>query len=154
VTAALRPARPDEAARLTEIAHAAKRHWGYPDAWMDAWADALSITVERMAGWDVRVAEEDGGVLGFHAVSVDGDEAALEHLWIDPPSMGRGIGRLLFDDALRIAAGRGARTLVIDSDPHAEGFYLRMGAARIGEVPADVGGVRRALPRLRMTLVP
>lgn len=154
MTAALRPARLDEAARLTEVAHAAKRHWGYLDAWMDSWHDALTLTRARMAEWQVRVAEEDGGVLGFHAVSVDGDEAALEHLWIDPPSMGRGIGRMLFDDALRIAAEHGARTLTIDSDPHAEGFYLRMGAARIGEVPADVGGVRRSLPRLRMTLAP
>jgi GNAT superfamily N-acetyltransferase len=150
VTVRVGPARPDEAARLTEVAQAAKRHWGYPDAWMDAWRDALTLTVERMEGWRVRVAEEGGAVLGFHAVSVDGDGAAREHLWIDPPSMGRGMGRMLFDDALRTAAAGGARWMTIDSDPHAEGFYLRMGAVRTGEVPADVGGVRRALPRLRI----
>jgi predicted N-acetyltransferase YhbS len=66
--------------------------------------------------------------------------------------MGRGIGRMLLDDALRTARACGARALVIDSDPHAEGFYLRMGAARTGEVPADVAGVRRVLPRLRIPL--
>jgi GNAT superfamily N-acetyltransferase len=147
---AVRPARPDEAARLTGIAHAAKRHWGYPDAWMDAWRDGLTITPERMARWRVRAAQAADAVAGFHAVSVDGDAAVLEHLWIDPPSIGTGIGRLLFDDALRIAAESGARELVIDSDPHAEGFYLRMGARRTGEVPADVGDVRRTLPRLRI----
>lgn len=149
---AVRPARPDEAARLTEIAHAAKRHWGYPDAWMDAWRDALTITPERMARWRVRVAQAADAVAGFHAVSVDGDAAVLEHLWIDPPSIGTGIGRMLWDDAVRIAAQSGARALVIDSDPHAEGFYLRMGARRIGEIPADVCGIRRTLPRLRIAL--
>ena len=148
----LRAARPDEAARLTEIAHAAKRHWDYPEAWMESWRDALTLTPERMVRWHVRLAEEGGGVLGFHAVSVDGDEAALEHLWIDPPAIGRGIGRMLFADAMRTAAMHGARMMVIDSDPHAEGFYLRMAAVRTGEVPADVEGVARVLPRLRMPL--
>jgi GNAT superfamily N-acetyltransferase len=152
VTPRVRPARADEAARLTEIAHAAKRHWGYPDAWMAAWRGALTLTPGDVARWRVRVAEADG-IAGFHAVSVDGDAAALEHLWVDPPAMGRGIGRLLFEDAVRTAAAHGARALVIDSDPHAEEFYRRMGAERIGEVPADVEGVRRVLPRLRIALV-
>jgi GNAT superfamily N-acetyltransferase len=148
----IRDARPDEAARLTEIAHAAKRHWGYPEAWMAGWRDALTFTPERMAGWHVRVAESTGAVAGVYAVSVDGDAAELEHLWIDPPSMGRGLGRLLLEDAMRIAASHGARELRIDSDPYAEAFYLRMGAVRIGETAADVGGVRRALPRLRIAV--
>lgn len=152
MTPSVRPGRPDEAERLTEIAHAAKRHWGYPDAWIAAWRNALTLTPERMACWHVRVAEADGEVAGFHAVSVDGDSAALEHLWIDPPFMGRGIGRMLFDDAMRTAAASGARALVIDSDPHAEGFYVRMGAVRMGEVQADAEGVRRVLPRLRIAV--
>jgi GNAT superfamily N-acetyltransferase len=151
---AVRPARPGEAARLTEIAHAAKRHWGYPEAWMDAWRDALTLTPEHVARWHVRVAQAGDAIAGFHAVSVDGDAAALEHLWIDPPLIGSGLGRLLFDDAVRTAAEHGARELVIDSDPHAEGFYLRMGARRIGEVPADVDGAPRTLPRLRIPIDP
>jgi GNAT superfamily N-acetyltransferase len=149
----VRAARPDEAARLSEIAHAAKRHWGYPDAWMRHWRDALTLTPARMGAWQVRVAEDaDQAVAGFYAVSVDGDAAALEHLWIDPPGMGRGIGRVLLEDAMRIAAAARARALVIDSDPHAEGFYLRMGAVRTGEVPADVDGTPRVLPRLVVRL--
>lgn len=53
---------------------------------------------------------------------------------------------------MRVAARHGAREMTIDSDPHAEAFYLRMGAVRIGEVPADMDGVVRHLPRLRIAL--
>jgi hypothetical protein len=31
---ALRPARSDDAPRLSEIARAATAHWGYPSAWL------------------------------------------------------------------------------------------------------------------------
>lgn len=41
---ALRPATPADAAVLTEIAHAAKRHWGYPERWVQLWRAALTIT--------------------------------------------------------------------------------------------------------------
>lgn len=40
----------------------------------------------------------------------------------------------------------------IESDPHAENFYLRMGAVRVGETPADMEGVKRSLPLLRACL--
>lgn len=149
---AIRPARVEDAPRLTEIAHAAKRHWGYPERWMEEWRDALTLTPEAIRRWRVRAAVSGEAVLGFHAVAADGNAAALEHLWIDPPHMGRGIGRMLFEDALRIAAEQGAREMVIDSDPHAEAFYLRLGARRAGETPADVDGTPRTLPRLVIAL--
>jgi hypothetical protein len=30
-------AKPDDAAVLTDIAFAAKRHWGYPKSWVESW---------------------------------------------------------------------------------------------------------------------
>ena len=35
------------------------------------------------------------------------------------------------------AAAAGAGRMVIQSDPHAEGFYLHMGARRVGERASD-----------------
>jgi GNAT superfamily N-acetyltransferase len=72
----------------------------------------------------------------------------MEHLWLRPAWAGRGIGRSLFEHAVRTARLRGARNVTIESDPHAEGFYLHMGARRVGEVAADVDGARRRLPKL------
>jgi hypothetical protein len=34
-------AKPEDAETLTEIAHAAKRHWDYPERWIEAWRDIL-----------------------------------------------------------------------------------------------------------------
>jgi len=37
----IRPAALADAGALTVIAQAAKRHWGYPEPWLAAWAAAL-----------------------------------------------------------------------------------------------------------------
>lgn len=139
---------------LTEIAHAAKRHWGYPEAWIAHWRDALTITPAFIRGHAVFVAAEAEGdpPRGFYALAIDGADAVLEHLWIEPGWMGRGLGRALLSHAAETARAHGAARLKIDSDPHAEAFYRRMGARRVGEVRADVDDVQRVLPRMEITL--
>jgi hypothetical protein len=43
VTIEIRRAEGPEASELTAVAFAAKRHWGYPEAWIDLWADELTV---------------------------------------------------------------------------------------------------------------
>jgi ribosomal protein S18 acetylase RimI-like enzyme len=74
-------------------------------------------------------------------------EGELEDLWLDPELIGRGMGRRLFEHALRIASELGFDSLVIEADPNAEPFYLAMGAARIGDRRSSTG---RTLPLLRV----
>ena len=62
--------------------------------------------------------------------------------------MGTGVGRALFDHAMKTAAAAGAAAVKIEADPHAEGFYERMGARRIGEEVYELDGQRRVLPLL------
>ena len=154
MSTAIRRARGNEAAGLTAIAHAAKRHWGYPEAWIAHWRDVLTITPPYVRDHAVFVAAEaEGGrPRGFYALSMRGTTAVLDHLWIEPEWMGRGLGRELLNHAMRTARAEGAARLEIDSDPHAEAFYRRMGAIRIGEVRADVDDVRRVLPRMELAL--
>jgi hypothetical protein len=39
----IRRAATADASELSTIAFAAKRYWGYPEAWIDLWADQLTI---------------------------------------------------------------------------------------------------------------
>lgn len=63
------------------------------------------------------------------------------------------MGRRLFDRAADGVRERGGHAMLIRSDPNAEGFYLRMGAVRVGAVDATMFGVPRVLPELRHALV-
>jgi hypothetical protein len=53
---------------------------------------------------------------------------------------------------MRKAARRGASAVAIESDPNAEGFYLRMGARRIGENVYEIEGRKRKLPLLTVEI--
>ena len=151
------PAKPGDAPALTAIARAAKRHWGYPAAWLEEWEPLLRVTPEFLAATETFAAwPADGGageILGWAALTVaDDGDAWLEHLWVRPAAMGRGVGRLLFEHAAARARARGFARLRIESDPHAASFYERMGARRTGTVKSSVQGVPRDLPLLEHTL--
>jgi GNAT superfamily N-acetyltransferase len=142
----IRRAQPQEAERLTAIAHAAKRHWGYADALMQLWDADLTVLPNRIERELIFCMTSATEVVGFYALSRDGVEFELEHMWIDPRHMKRGHGARLFAHALAAVRAHGGTALRIASDPNAESFYLRMGARRIGEEPSVPVG--RTLPLL------
>jgi GNAT superfamily N-acetyltransferase len=149
----IRPAAPSEAQALTALAQAGKRHWGYPESWLEAWRESLSFTPDYVAAHLVTCAEDSAGrVVGFYALERDSGHLRLEHLWLAPSLIGCGLGRKLFDHAIQTACEQGAAELLIEADPNAEGFYLHMGAQRVGEIVSRLTGVERVLPLLRYAL--
>ena len=141
-------AKQDDAARLTDIAFAAKRHWGYPDDWMESWRDILTVRPEFIASHETFSAVVDGQLVGFYSLGQKDGRLDLLHLWVLPDWTGRGIGRSLFCHALERMRALGFRELQIESDPNAEGFYQRLGARRAGVSVQTVEQQRRELPIL------
>jgi GNAT superfamily N-acetyltransferase len=139
----LRPALPEEARLLSRLALRSKAYWGYNDSFMAACTHELAIRPEDVASRHVTVAVVDGAVAGHYTI----DGADLGQLFVDPVHIGRGVGRALWTHAVGVARELGIDTLHVDSDPFAEGFYLAMGATRVGSVPSgSIPG--RELPRL------
>jgi GNAT superfamily N-acetyltransferase len=148
----IRLALPEDAEALTSIAHAAKRHWDYPERWIAEWRDALTVEADFIRSNTTFVAMEGGNPIGFYALSEEQDQLWLDRLWIIPAAMGRGVGRALFTHAVDQARKFGRRLLFIESDPNAEGFYHRMGAQRIGANMTSIDGGSRELPLLQYDL--
>jgi N-acetylglutamate synthase-like GNAT family acetyltransferase len=148
----IRRAEPDEAPALTEIAHAAKRHWGYPETWIEHWQDDLTITPEFIARNEMYVALFNDQIIGCCALVSTGSDAELEHMWIRPDYMGNAVGKALFRHTRERAKQLNFSAMELSADPNAEGFYQRMGAERCGEVQAEIDGRPRVLPRMRVDL--
>lgn len=147
-------AEPENAAELTAIAFAAKRHWGYPERWLERWRDVLTITTDFIAQHAVWMAMEGNVRLAFGTLRMtDGGVAVIDHLWVRPAAMRRGTGRALFAQLEAEARRRGARVLAIESDPNAEGFYLKMGARTMARIPAALDGQKRFLPVMEKELI-
>jgi GNAT superfamily N-acetyltransferase len=140
-------ARPEDAAELTAVAFAAKRHWGYPENWIQRWQNILTVTPKLVAENPTFSATEDDHVLGFYSLTLE-RRPDLTHLWVLPVAMGRGFGRALFEHAVEQARALGLVSFEIEADPNAEEFYLHMGAKRIGTNVSEIDGACRQLPLL------
>jgi GNAT superfamily N-acetyltransferase len=137
---------PNDAVMLTEIAFAAKRHWGYPERWIESWRNVLTVTPEFIVAHETYAAVVDGRSVGFYALAPKENRLDLLHLWVLPDAMGQGVGRSLFLHALERARALGFRELEIESDPNAAGFYERLGARRVGTSICEVEQQPRQLP--------
>jgi GNAT superfamily N-acetyltransferase len=142
------PARPEDALLLTNIAFTAKQHWGYPKTLLESWRELLTIRPEFISSQETYSAIVDGQCIAFYALHCHKERAHLEHLWVLPQAMHKGVGRALFNHAVGRARALGFQTLQIESDPNAEGFYKRMGARRVSANVSEVEGHRRELPLL------
>lgn len=141
----IRRARPSEASALSDLALRSKGHWGYDAAFLAACREDLTLSPED-------ISDDDGTPTGYYRLlPLDNGAVDLDALFVEPSAIGRGVGRQLWRHAIATATAMGCSELVIQSDPHAEGFYLAMGAQRTGASESTVTP-GRLLPLLRFRL--
>jgi len=136
----IRPAQEREAEALTAVALEAKAHWGYPADTIESWKQELTVSARTITSRPTFVAVIGDEIIGFYSLSPSHYSWGLDHLWVLPRFMDRGIGRALLAHALETAARGEASSVTVDADPNAETFYLACGADRCGEVPAPIPG--------------
>jgi N-acetylglutamate synthase-like GNAT family acetyltransferase len=146
----IRRARPNEADRLREIAVAAKAHWGYELDQVRDWADQGDFSAEGMRSKEFYVAEEDGRVVAFASLIPQAEVGVLDDLWVEPEAMGAGLGTRLFRFAAERATELGAQRLEWEAEPHAVGFYERMGGRYLRDSEPSEWG--RVLPVMGVDL--
>ena len=147
----LRRATGSDAAALSALALRSKAVWGYDAAFMAACRAELTITAAAIAERPTWVLEDQGALVGFYQLRIEGRMAEVAQIFIAPGSLQGGLGRRLWAHLEAAARAAGCTRLEVDSDPHAEGFYRAMGMIRHGEAPSgSIPG--RMLPHLRKTL--
>lgn len=147
----IRKARIEERDQINAMIMRSKAHWGYDDAFMQACREELSLSPERLLSDDLRVLANDNAVVGTVELVMDGRQAHLYKLFVDPDVIGTGAGRILYEWALARAKLLNATAMMIDADPDASKFYEYMGAKIIGKTPSgSIPG--RFLPLLKHDL--
>ncbi len=127
----LRIAVPEDAEELTEIAILSKQYWGYSDKMINLWLPELTVTpefIEKSIGF---VIEESNVIKGFWCRMPKG-ELSEGFLFVEPKSIGKGYGKVLWDAVMGESRRIGLKYLTWESDPNAASFYEKMGAKQIG----------------------
>jgi len=157
----IRPAEKEDAQILTRISFESKGFWAYPKEYFDVWKPELTITSDYIEKNDVLVFESEGAIVGYYSiVELENDIEAsgikidkgywLEHMFIAPKYIGRGIGKIMFEHLRKRCEIKGIRQLGILSDPNARGFYEKMGCTYQRELPSTISG--RTTPLLVLTV--
>jgi GNAT superfamily N-acetyltransferase len=128
-----------------------KASWGYSDEFMARVRTDMTVTAMDIERDRVDILESEERLLGYSRLRSGPAHAELIDLFIDPEAMATGHGRRLFEHALEVARGWGAAVVELDSDPHAEAFYLSLGTTRVRETRSTLSE-GRSLPRLRYSL--
>ena len=138
----IRPAMAGEAAELSELIIRSKGHWGYDEQFLDDCRDELRVHESSIAAGELTVADVDGQVAGCAWVQ----GYLLFALFVDPPYIGRGVGKALLRAVLSQARADGKNGLFLEADPFAVPFYDHMGGALVGYVASQTRP-GRMLPR-------
>lgn len=144
----------DAEAKHTELLRdtliTSKGYWGYSQEQLEQWRSNLRFEAEYIVRNTVKLILKDKELIGFFAI-VKGDRNELDHLWLLPKAIGKGYGNLVFAQILLECKILEISNFYIISDPDAEGFYLKKGALKVGEVYSEPQ--KRMLPKLKFIVI-
>ena len=113
-------------------------------AQLAAHPDAIEVPAAQITAGLVRVAEQNGVVVGFAVLlETSGGACELDGLFVEPDRMRAGVGRLLVEDAKRIARERGATRIDVVANPQAIAFYEAVGFETACEAQTRFGSAPR-----------
>lgn len=124
-------------------------YWPHDAAYLAEANRLLTLGAEDLACDEAWLVERDGTPVGYYRLTLHGDLAEIEELFLEPEWIGHGIGRKLFEHAVASARRGGCTGLEWETDADAAGFYLAMGGREIGTRPSGIEGSE---PLIRMRL--
>jgi len=125
----------------------------YTEAQRAAWAaraDDEAALAARLAVQLTLVATLDGSAVGFASLK---DNAQIDMLFVHPVAVGQGVARTLIDALERLAVGRGATVLTVDTSDTAHGFFRHRGYADQRRNSVAVGDEWLASTTMTKTLI-
>lgn len=132
---------------LNKISLASKRHWKYPEEWIERWKEDLKIKSEFFENGQVYKFGTLDSIFGFCVILKNENDFIIEHLWVLPEYIGKGYGKLLLTESIKRTVKKDAEITVF-SDPNAEPFYSSRGFKTIDKLESFPKG--RYLPIMKL----
>lgn len=119
-------AKPDDAQTLLQLALTS--HSNYQTQTIQR---SAHISPELFTAGIIEKLLHNERIIGFYALDLTKDTPTLSHFFIKKGEQSKGYGRKLFARMVTLAAQRKIATITWSSDPHAQAFYIKMGARMV-----------------------
>ena len=147
----IRSAKMEDSEILTRISFESKAYWNYPEEYFEIWKNELTISADYILNNGVFVYENGKSIIGYYSlVNLEQNLEFsgvvikkgfwLDHMFIDPQCIGKGIGTKLFDHFKERCITQNIQQVGILADPNTRGFYEKMGCKYIREYPSAIKG--------------
>lgn len=139
----------DQAEFLTQLAMDSNATYRYRTVSDEKAKEIFQISANNFKKGVVRIMLLGSEIIGFYGLKdeiVNGKVLhTLSHLFLKPGFIGKGYGRTLFQEVIRVAKEElGWSQITWESDPNAEWFYKKMGAQKIADRPSNFNPTYRA----------
>jgi GNAT superfamily N-acetyltransferase len=124
--------------KLNELAVRSEAYWGFDESHMRAFKRNCAVKENHLKTGYVFVIERDAEILGFYHLAGKESGFELEHFYVDPPHIGKGLGRMLWRHLRSFCFHRKVREVTIVCSEFVKDFYFKMGAAYLGKVESTV----------------
>ncbi|MBF4491015.1 GNAT family N-acetyltransferase [Flavobacterium sp. MR2016-29] len=136
---------------LTAITKKSKAYWGYSDEQIEIWSEFLTVTKEYIETNSVYKLVLENHIIGYYSfVYQDKTTVKLDNLFILPTYIGKGFGKKLMNDFLRILKSQPINKIVLNAEPNAALFYTKFGFVKIGQIETSIKD--RFLPIMQLQL--
>ena len=115
-------------------------YWNHPPEYLAQAAGLMDLNAEDLRRDEAWIAESSGEIAGFYRLSRADVRFEIEEFHLEPPMIGHGIGRQMFEHAVARATNAGGRWLVWSTDANALGFYRHMGGQVAGIEQSGIDG--------------
>jgi len=136
---------------LTEITKRSKAYWGYSEEQILKWNDNLTISKDYIENNYAFKLLSDNKIIGYYSyIITEKKNVKLDNLFVLPEYIGQGFGKYLINDFLKRMRNEKFEKIILDSEPNAEEFYLKIGFKKIGEFETSIKN--RFMPIMEMNL--
>jgi N-acetylglutamate synthase-like GNAT family acetyltransferase len=147
----IRKATLTDAKYLTALTFRSKAHWNYSQEQLDGWKEDLTISADYILVNEVFVLLDQSEIIGYYSWIVDHEGIIeLDNLFVDPPHIGNGFGKILMHDFLERIKNEGEKKIRLYSEPQVEKFYAHFGFQTVGQHQSSIKD--RFLPIMQLTL--
>ncbi len=126
---------------LTETSYISKKNWGYTDELMRLWESDLQVNEEYILHNKVVKVFAESDYIGFFALKAgNGKSIEIDHLWLLPGEQHKGYRRMIFQYIFSYMRSNGYNKATLIAEPHAKGFYDKMGGKITGQFQSKISG--------------
>jgi predicted GNAT family N-acyltransferase len=136
---------------LTEVTKKSKAYWGYSKEQILLWNDNLTISKDYIKNNHIFKLINESKIIGYYSYIIETEKnIKLDNLFILPEFIGKGFGKYLVNDFLNRMRKDKFEKIVLNSEPYAEQFYIKIGFKKTGEFETSIKN--RFMPIMEMCL--